>query len=157
MTKWLALRNIHAPGGILCRTQKMCSASAGTDVMSSIEDVWFVREWSGIAFPHRSHKKAPMGSRCLASLGCWTRYGMSLTLTGEGIYSTVVHTVVYPQPNKLCRNDVTWLCNSSVNQKYLYWSQGDYGAIKVIYVWGKPEPWDEWLELPLSCRISWHT
>lgn len=75
---------------------------------------------------------------------------------GKGIYSTVVQqALACPQPNELCRNDMTWLCNVSVNQELLHWSQWDYGTVKVMYVRGKPEPWDEWLESPLSCRISW--
>lgn len=77
---------------------------------------------------------------------------------GKGTYSTVVQqALVCPLPNELCRNYMTWLCSVSINQELLHWSHWDYGSVKVMYVRGKPEPWDEWLELSLSCRIFWHS
>lgn len=151
--------------------QKRCVHPwAGTEVMSSVGDVWFVRGRNGAAcistnqifaqvklpqtvdiYPHLDAE--PTAAHPSLRLAVLLRL-----CQGKGIYSTVVQqALVCPQHNELCRNYMTWLCNVSVNQELVHWSQWDYGTVKVIYVREKTEPWDEWLGLPLSCRISWHS
>lgn len=137
----------------------------GIEVTSNVGDVWFVRGRSRGAWISTNRMfarvKLPQTVDIYPHLDAEPHLSLWLAVLrrlcpGKDIYFAVVQqALVCPQPNELCRNYMTFLYNVSVNQELLHWSQWDYGTVKVMHVRGKPEPWDEWLELPLSCRISW--
>lgn len=137
---------------------------AGTEVMSDVGHVWFIRGRSRTACisTNRMFAQVKYPQNVVTGLTAvhpllWLAVLLRLC-QGKGIYCTgVQQALVCPLPNELYRNYMTWLCNVSINQELLHWSQWDYGTVKVMYVRGKPEPWDEWLELSLSCRIFWHS